>query len=146
MGFLNDSIYAKIRKQIIQDFPEIEMMMEDQGSRSAQYYRMKTFGCNCLELTESCIGVYLTVPPGYGIRLLNNKCKITRRDVTYDSFTRVKLFHKRNLDKNWTYDDLKECVRKMLVFQKKVANYLSLLNYKISVEGVKEVYFNFSEL
>lgn len=139
--------YANIRKQIVMDFPEIDMMMEDQGSRSAQYYRMKGYGCNCLEMSESCIGVYLTVPPEYGIRLLYNKCKITHEPTVYDSFARLKLFHRNDLKKgSWTYDDLKESVRKMLVFQKKVANYISLLNYKISVEGVKEVYFNISEL
>lgn len=139
--------FAEIKKQIVKDFPEIEMLMEDQGSRSAQYFRIKDFGCNCLEMNEYIIGVYLTVAPGYCISYRHTKCKIMYEDAFCDSFAKLNAFHKNDLKKGcWTYEDLKRSVRKMLDFQKKVNSYISLLNYKTCVEGVKEIVINMNEV
>lgn len=138
--------FAEIKKQIVKDFPEIEMMMEDQGSFSNNYIRMKGYGCNCLEMNDTRIGVYLTVPQTYCINLVSRKCMIMHETNLYEAFTKMRFFHKNDLNNYWTYDDLKECVRKMIAFQKKVNNYISLLNYKTLTEDVKKIVINMNEV
>lgn len=126
--------FCDITNQLLEDFPEICTTMEKGIFGQNISYKLPDYNCNCIEINDSRIAIYFTVPEQYRITANNEKCEIMFENTRYTDFALISMYWKHDMNQWWTYEEIKEDIRKMLDFQKKVNGYISLLNFRHSVE------------
>lgn len=131
--------FCEIEKQLLEDFPEIGTIMKKDIFGQNISYKLPDYNCNCIEINNSRIGIYLTVPEQYRILVDDGTCEIMFADARYNDFALIGIYWHHDMNRWWSYEEVKEDIRKMLDFQKKVNGYIGLLNFKHSIKNVNSV-------
>lgn len=127
--------FCEIEKQLLEDFPEISTIMEKDVFVDNITYRISDHYSNCIEINDSRIAIYYTVPKQYRITANDEQCEIMFENNRYNDFALISMYWKYDINQCWTYKEIQNDIRKMLAFQKKVNNYIGLLNFRHSVKN-----------
>lgn len=125
--------FSEIANQLLKDFPEITLMKKNTFKNDISY-RIPGYNCNCIEINSSRIAIYFTVPEQYRITANSEQCEIMFENTRYNDFALINMYWKYDMNHWWTYEKIKEDIRKMFAFQKNVNGYIGLLNFRHSVE------------